>query len=123
MRRPRFSVRRMMVAVLIAGLGAWAYTLWLRYGEFAARAYEHRKRTYGHEELMGIVRQSDEIIEFHEEWIRYEDKLYRKYRFAAFFPWLPVAPDPPARSDPLCDDTIRQWVASGRPVPWNWFTY
>jgi hypothetical protein len=110
----------MMVGVLIAGLAAWAFMLWLRSGELAAKAYEHRKRKFGHTELF-VWNHSDEFIKFHSEWIRYEDDLFRKYRFAAFFPFLPVAPDPPARPDPLVDDTIRQWVASGRPIPWGWF--
>ncbi len=116
MRRPRFSVRRMMVAVLIAGLAAWAYTVWLRSFELAAKAYEHRTRYYLHAERFVPNRRTN-----HDRWIKYEYELFRKYRFAAFFPLLPVAPDPPARFDPLTDDAIRQWAESGRPIPWNWF--
>jgi hypothetical protein len=115
------SLRLMMVAVLIAALAAWAFMLWLRSGELAARAYEHRKRQYAHEELFGLARRSDEFTKYHEEWIRSELELFRKYRFAAFFPFLPVAPDPPARPDPDSDDDIRLWVASGRPLPRDWF--
>jgi hypothetical protein len=102
---PRIPCRTLMGAVAIAALTAWGYTMWVRSAEFAARASEHNGR------IVLCEYQLDEMCYFHgcpvrltatrEVWrvmierrARYEGRIYRKYRRAAFFPCLAVSPDP-----------------------------
>jgi hypothetical protein len=118
-----------MVAVVIAGIATWGYMLWLRSADYAAEAAEHRTRSWIHEQnRVGVLTSPPYLVDdpprrrFHEEWMRYEDRLYRKYRFATFFPFLPVSADPPAPLDPYIDGPVKRRVLTkGRSRPWSWF--
>ncbi len=110
MRRSRFTLRSLMVAVAITGLATF---LWLRSADFAAKAYEHNERRRFH--VLRLIPPSTprffgapdpfsaQYVSFHKQWTRYEDRLFRKYRFAAFLPWLPVSREEPAPLDPTSD--------------------
>jgi hypothetical protein len=74
---PRFTVRRLMVAVAIVAL---PIGLWGRSMAFARIAREHAAR----EKDFADARASS-----------YHWNLAVKYERAAMYPWLPVAPDPP----------------------------
>lgn len=109
MKKPQFTLRSLMVAVVIAGLATWGYRLWLRSAYFAAKASEHATRQFYLEGsltpmLMGPppyhISFNADKHKRRTEWARYEDQLCRKYRFAAFLPFLPVSPDPPPPSEP-----------------------
>jgi hypothetical protein len=130
MRRPRFTLRSLMVAVPIAGLAMWG-ALWLRSAAFAAMAREHRARCIVH--ALGqtpiylghpYTASDKRYMRYHEERIVYEDRMSRKYRFAALHPWLPVAPDLPTPLDPMGGGrTSRSIATKGWRAPWNWFWF
>jgi hypothetical protein len=117
-----------MVAVPIAGIVMWG-ALWLRSAAFAAMAREHRDR--------GIVyalgqtpiylghpyTASDRLyMRYHEERAVYEDRMSRKYRFAAQHPWLPVPAGPAPPLGPMGGGPPGRGMATdGWTVPWNWF--
>lgn len=86
MRTPRFrsTVRRMMLAVAVAGLICGGEVLRRRRAAFAERATMLRWSEYV--ERLGAHRPA---VADHR------DRLARKYERAARQPWLPVAPDPP----------------------------
>jgi hypothetical protein len=86
---PRFTVRRLMVAVAIIG-SALGITIERR-ERFRWIAVHHRAAVPQH--IPGIMPLGMEdkdwrLIEWHES-------MARKYEHAARYPWLPVAPDPP----------------------------
>jgi hypothetical protein len=81
MKRPRFTVRRLMVAIaVIAVLLAAVLCLNDRRRRFALLANDHG--------LKAIEEIKAKRPSRHRE-------LYEKYIYAAHHPWLPVAPDPP----------------------------
>jgi hypothetical protein len=104
MPRFRFTVRRMMVAVAIVGACVWGVRML------------QMSRAYGKKAERFASNAMDRIPGFNGEWPKTpegEAKLRRtwdlwkqemedhnaamaaKYRRAARYPWLPVAPDPP----------------------------
>jgi hypothetical protein len=84
MKRPRFTVRRLMVAVAVAGL---LIAGWIegerRRVRFLAIADDH---SWGADSAIGVI--SREKMAWHET-------MEGKYERAARYPWLPVPPDPP----------------------------
>jgi hypothetical protein len=99
MPRVRFTVRRLMIALVLVALVLWAEAMRRRTASFrqgaavnawAADTFEARLRNadafYPREEdLRWALRRLD-----------YHTQLRRKYERAASRPWLFVAPDPPA---------------------------
>ena len=85
MPRFRFSIRRMMVGVAIAGLVIATLQ--------RSAYYRERYRRYFYHSISAESVQPDRL--------KWYDDLARKYYFAMWFPWLPVEPDPPYPSEPL----------------------
>ncbi len=98
--RVRFTVRRLMVAVaIVAAVLAGLEALRMRRAEFQRVSVLHRRHllTLGRWELLDPVAQrADEEAQARgdprKSWHLH---LADKYRRAARYPWLPVAPDPP----------------------------
>jgi hypothetical protein len=95
MRRPRvqFTVRQIMLGVLIAALCAYGVVLKRRSDWIRAKAKYHSREWFkglhcGHYDypLARLKRLEN----------KYHFALMFKYRRAAEHPWLPVEPDPPA---------------------------
>jgi hypothetical protein len=97
--RVRFTVRRMMIAVVVLGVALKGVT-WLRRRslEFEARAQYHSARKVW-EFASGKDGVCHQRNDFGEEVSAEEDRwhytLEQKYLIAARYPWLPVEPDPP----------------------------
>jgi hypothetical protein len=126
---PRFTVRRLMVAVAIVGVASALGVMTWRssvYRSLAARHSQHeegmRREVEGLEENLvnapGRIAKAREAGDAEEEaaWLRgvaqWQEKLtpYRleiqksgrlreKYQRAARYPWLPLEPDPPETED------------------------
>jgi hypothetical protein len=103
MPRFRFTIRRMMVAVAIVGALFGVLGLWQRSAAYAAIAERHAD-----EELAIVALALDALtardgprlptgltLRMLMSRAVLHHKLARKYRRAARYPWLPVAPDPP----------------------------
>ena len=89
---PRFTVRRLMVAVAIIGstLGITIHTIERR-ERFRWIAVHHRAnipKDMPRIKPFGMEDKHWRLIEWHES-------MARKYEHAARYPWLPVAPDRP----------------------------
>jgi hypothetical protein len=89
MRLPRFTLRRLMVLVALAGasLGLWAW--------MARRSAEYRKKALFYEGMFITMVWQDHSPPpglAHNLWV---GKMASKYRYAASYPWWPVEPDPP----------------------------
>jgi hypothetical protein len=119
MPRPRFTTRRLMVAVAIValsmGTGLWVIEMRARSASYLKRAFEFHGQTLrvgstytkdGRRFRIG----EDENTQLQDEWAR---KLARKYRRLSDYPWLPVDPDPlpPER-------LAHPRAAAGVPVQW-----
>ena len=79
--RPRFTVRRMMVAVAIGGVVSGVLT---RAARFQQLSDYHRSRII-------LISPPDPRVYR----TLYHMELANKYYYAARHPWLPVTPDPP----------------------------
>jgi hypothetical protein len=92
--RPRFTVRRLMVAVVVVGLIAWAGMMKLRRDRYLARA-----AYYGRFEAKYQARISDSSPKpsspSNQERLALFIRMRAKYERAACYPWLPVEPDTP----------------------------
>src|SRR5579862_1676552 len=100
--RPRFTVRRLMVAVAIVGISLGLEGIRRRKAEYSKRWEYHRGNN-----VQGRMDLTDGLFRMHrggpipfrelarESQIQYHGKMARKYERAARYPWLPVAPDPP----------------------------
>ena len=108
--RPRFSVRRLMVAVAVVALARD------RSSPGAAQLY--LEKAANHEGFRALVlRSPDSITHWEDRWTaqregkparypwpggppfvpsmaKYHDEMRLKYERAARYPWLPVSPDP-----------------------------
>jgi hypothetical protein len=98
--RPRFTVRRLMVAVAVVGMvlgsGVEVVRRWLLFRERAAQHAQLVMRGMCNNPMTGTTVPDFTPAEI--EALRqseYHRRLYLKYRDAASYPWLPVAPDPP----------------------------
>ncbi len=110
MPRYRFTVRRMMVAVAIIALFSWTDRMIVKH-----RFYRDRCRLHAEEaeiwlrsqgellQLCGMLTHTRDELEQMKaekhgrdvERVAYHSDLRRKYDYAARYPWMPVAPDPP----------------------------
>ncbi|WP_406698044.1 hypothetical protein V5E97_04240 [Singulisphaera sp. Ch08] len=91
MRLPRLRVRTLMVAVAVVALMAWASRMLS-----LSVAYQRRADTYWTNllrvESPGVRGGWRTPPTEHDRWASH---MTNKYRNAARYPWLPVAPDPP----------------------------
>ena len=87
--RHRFTVRRLMVAVVIVGI-VLGVTIERR-NRFRRLAARHRA------EFEVLWRQTNPFTTTNLIWNRVErsESLIRKYERAARYPWLPIGPDRP----------------------------
>ena len=100
MRLPRMTTRRWMVVVAAVGLlmgGAIVgYRLKQWHSFFVARAQHHARMEAAFSSFGGTLSaHSKHIRASVSENLGYHVAMARKYRHAARFPWLSVAPDPP----------------------------
>jgi hypothetical protein len=79
--RPRFSLRRMMVAVAIVGV---VFGVLVRAARFQQVSDYHRGRII-------LISPPDPRVHV----TLYHMQMANKYSYAARHPWLPVTPDPP----------------------------
>ena len=86
MRLPRFTTRRLMVLVAIAGvvLGA-GQELRRRSSRYRAIAIAHLPNS---RHIFGNRWETSPQLDYH-------DAMFEKYDRLARYPWLPVPPDPP----------------------------
>jgi hypothetical protein len=90
--RPRFTIRRLMVAVAIA---AFAFGGWQM-----RQRREHRLRlALKHEVLSALLRDGHADTSRDPERADRHKALHIKYEHAARYPWLPIEPDPPEPED------------------------
>ena len=95
--RPRFTVRRLMVAVAIVGiiLGPAVY-LGRRSSRFKQIAWAHeRAMSDGAIEAAKLKRRGDPRSKLAYARADFHQELWLKYFHASRCPWLPVEPDPP----------------------------
>jgi hypothetical protein len=85
--RVRFTLRRMMGAVILVGVGL-GLSVWMdrRAERFRALGADHIRK-------VGVVSSPDPWP--YEVRAIYHLTMAKKYRAAALRPWLPVEPDPP----------------------------
>ncbi len=107
--RPRITVRRLMIAVMIVGLSIRAYT-WVVEMRSRSAAYYRR----GQEFAWSTMRSGSRVLMTDGRWVdRYDNENRRqedawalemaeKYWRLSDYPWLPVEPDPPC-PQPLAD--------------------
>jgi hypothetical protein len=118
--RLRFTVRRLMLVVALAGLamgvGIWSYKMRQLSGGYARAAKFHRAWLDRYREREAVILQAigrletvaarrsvvppshDRHREDAADYARkadYREALALKYERAARYPWLPVEPDPP----------------------------
>jgi len=97
--RPRFTVRRLMTAVAVAGIMLAALSgLERRRAEYDRTFRYHYNRINSHlyieSYFLGIADDPREE-ESRDAKSAYHQMMARKYRTATARPWLPVPPDPP----------------------------
>jgi hypothetical protein len=95
--RPRFTVRRLMIAVVVVGLiSAVGIEIrrYLREGEILRQRYRDRANFY-ELRIELVTNWTIESVRSREIRRAHCERLWKKYDFAAHHPWLPVAPDPP----------------------------
>ena len=83
----RFTVRRLMVAVAIVGVGLG----WL----LERRSASLRREAARHAGDGALVSLEEMYNPWTEAGKDHHRAMTEKYRQAAHYPWLPVAPDPP----------------------------
>jgi hypothetical protein len=87
--RPRFTVRRMMVAVAIAGAFLAGLALGERREHYNLMARNHAAAGEYFRSIAGTSPTGFAAR------IALRDELKRKWENAARYPWFPVTPDPP----------------------------
>jgi hypothetical protein len=110
MRMPQFTIRRLMVLVMIAGLALGAESMRRRSHAYRARAAQCGQWVAVNKAMIGSIalggtnpgvsaQETRRRIEAEEKSARrraeHYQRLESKYERAARYPWLPVEPDPP----------------------------
>jgi FtsZ-interacting cell division protein ZipA len=100
--RPRFTVRRLMVAVAIVALVLCGWETWRKRSSYLELAdqqsalKDHCRLMLEHVEFLAERRFADKSeVALSRRRMDYHRDLAEKYERAARYPWLPVAPDPP----------------------------
>ena len=86
--RLRFTVRRLMVAVALVAIAIPTYS-WLLEVLRKADSYRNMGRYY-----RSVITSPGATPEYLERFVSWRSAMIRKYDRAAFFPWLPIEPDP-----------------------------
>lgn len=93
MPRVRFTVRRMMVPVAVValalGMCIWDHRMRRVSVAYELRGLSYRKRSGPRPRFPALI---PPPLSARERW---DAEMAEKYRRAARYPWLPVAPDPP----------------------------
>jgi hypothetical protein len=110
MRVPRLRVRTLMLAVGVVALLIWGAMMGLRSYVYyqRARVFRTQERPWREHAARdrAIPTRTRSVAAIHGPRIaEYYAPLARKYRRAAWRPWMPVAPDPPA---PGYEEYVRQ---------------
>jgi hypothetical protein len=98
-----------MVAVALSALVPWGWVLWGRSEQYARKAEEYRLisedyQTYfynythdprGDDKSYPMIEWKGNKLEFYRNKLDHAERLYRKYRRAAKFPWLTPEADSP----------------------------
>jgi hypothetical protein len=101
-RLPRFTLRGLMVLVVIVALISGGLTLAVRARDYRAQAAYHVHCVQHPPRLIRgnalTDQRTDDPIETErriQEWVVYHAAMRDKYQKAALSPWLPIEPDPP----------------------------
>jgi FlaG/FlaF family flagellin (archaellin) len=114
MSRPRVTIRVLMIAVVVASLGAFAVAMAERSRAFSKMGDRHNARIRATENgtltewsltahaharnpyvnSRGVTIYCDYCDRACERWLSYHRDMACKYARAARYPWLPVAADP-----------------------------
>src|SRR5205085_237360 len=108
MHLPRFRIRTLMVAVTGAGIILGCLQMQRRRASYLDRAHRFADESRGMSNMLAtpdctvwygtpeeIERYQREARAYEIRLAEYFDELSKKYEYAARYPWLPVAPDPP----------------------------
>ena len=106
----RFSLRALMATTALSALAAWGWVLWGRSVEYARKAEEYlEKMSNSKLNVANLSQYSRNVFPSHPlpmpDWMKVRvdfyqlraddaERLYRKYRRAAMFPWLTPKDDP-----------------------------
>jgi hypothetical protein len=93
--RLRFTVRRLMLGVAVAALvitGCLGISRARGQREWLAGYHESRAGSLMKNAEPGSSEIKDPVIRAQ---LRWNEAMAEKYRWAARYPWLPIAPDPP----------------------------
>jgi hypothetical protein len=133
--RPRFTVRRLMIAVAIfaVSLGAvrWVAEMRTRSADYQRRAEEFAASTA--RLSSGVFTKDGRLVNKYDNentWLHdaWACKLAEKYWRLSDYPWLPVEPDPPpperlAHPRPAinlpAEHRLDCWNRSSRPPAWT----
>ena len=92
---PKFTIRRLMIAVAIAGVGlGWHHWMHLRAAKFQSRANWHFLRWRTLCDPIPVQEATKPGWKFPPR-VGYHFTMFMKYFNGADHPWLPIAPDPP----------------------------
>jgi hypothetical protein len=93
--QPRFTVRRLMIAVAIAGIALGPLAALQRSRRFGQISRVHeRAMADGATEAAKLKRRGDPRSKLTYARADYHQAMWLKYFHAARRPWLPVTPDP-----------------------------
>jgi hypothetical protein len=109
-RRGRSTVRALMIANGLFTIATWLWVLWGRSAEYARKAEDFLERAdfcrcnaarardfsqFGAPKSLPVPDWTKERVKFFQVRADYAERLHRKYRRAAMFPWLSPEADPP----------------------------
>jgi len=133
--RPRFTMRRLMIAIAILAIGfgaiKWVSDMRARSDAYRRRAWEflanvHVGSVSTTPDGRTVNRYENENVRRRNEWAW---RLAWKYRRLSYYPWLVAEPDPPpprplahprsAWELPERDDPFVPWAQDSRPPAWT----
>jgi hypothetical protein len=93
-RRPRMTIRLLIVAVMVVALGLWVEKM-----SRLSAYYRGLANTFSTECIptcyVDTALSTDEIKDWEQRFRKHRDMMRKKYDRAARYPWLPVEPNPP----------------------------
>jgi hypothetical protein len=98
MRRPRMTMRGLMIAVVVLTALIWGGTLWQRAGLYRWKSHFHSQMERS--SVIAVIEgpaaaDRDELARMTGAWRDHHAALRHKYESAAARPWVSVPPDPP----------------------------